>query len=139
MERTHAGPGRRASSRAEGAPSGVTSSNLAYVLFTSGSTGTPKGVAVMHSSAVELVEWARTVYSDEELDGVLAATSLSFDLSVFELFVPLSWGGTVILAANALALPELAGPRPRASDQHRPLGHGRAGACGQRACRASAR
>jgi amino acid adenylation domain-containing protein len=81
--------------------------NLAYVLFTSGSTGTPKGVAVTHRSAVELVRWAGTVYAPEELAGVLAATSLSFDLSVFELFVPLAWGGTVILARNVLALPDL--------------------------------
>ncbi len=94
-------------SGARPAPSGVTPKNLAYVLFTSGSTGTPKGVAVTHASAVELIEWARHVYSDEELAGVLAATSLSFDLSVFEIFVPLSWGGTVIVAANALALPAL--------------------------------
>ncbi len=81
--------------------------NLAYVLFTSGSTGTPKGVAVTHQSAVALVRWAGTVFTAEELAGVLASTSLSFDLSVFEIFVPLSWGGTVILAQNALALPEL--------------------------------
>jgi len=38
---------------------------------------------------------------------VLASTSICFDLSVFEMFVPLSWGGTVILAENALALPGL--------------------------------
>ncbi|HKH43059.1 MAG TPA: amino acid adenylation domain-containing protein, partial [Thermoanaerobaculia bacterium] len=81
--------------------------NLAYVLFTSGSTGTPKGVAVTHRSAVELVRWAGTVYAPEELAGVLASTSLSFDLSVFEIFVPLSCGGTVILAQNALELPDL--------------------------------
>ncbi|HYU33714.1 MAG TPA: amino acid adenylation domain-containing protein [Thermoanaerobaculia bacterium] len=85
----------------------VSRENLAYVLFTSGSTGTPKGVAVTHRSAVELVLWAGRVFSPEDLSGVLAATSLSFDLSVFELFVPLAWGGTVILAANALALPSL--------------------------------
>jgi amino acid adenylation domain-containing protein len=87
--------------------SDLSAENLAYVLFTSGSTGTPKGVAVTHRSAVELVLWAGRAFSPEELSGVLAATSLSFDLSVFELFVPLSWGGTVILAANALALPGL--------------------------------
>jgi len=87
--------------------SGVSRDNLAYVLFTSGSTGTPKGVAVTHRSAVELALWAGRVFSPEDLSGVLAATSLSFDLSVFELFVPLSWGGTVILAADALALPAL--------------------------------
>ena len=88
--------------------------NLAYVLFTSGSTGRPKGVAVTHRSAVGLVHWAAEVFSAEELSGVLAATSLSFDLSVFELFLPLAHGGTVILAENALALPELAwAPRVR--------------------------
>ncbi|HSK79411.1 MAG TPA: amino acid adenylation domain-containing protein, partial [Thermoanaerobaculia bacterium] len=81
--------------------------NLAYILFTSGSTGTPKGVAVTHQSAVGLVRWAGTVFTKEELAGVLASTSLSFDLSVFEIFAPLSWGGSVILAQSTLALPEL--------------------------------
>ncbi len=91
-----------------GRPAGrSTPENLAYVLYTSGSTGTPKGVAVTHRSAVELVRWAGGVFSCEELAGVLAATALSFDLSVFELFVPLSQGGTVILAQNALELPSL--------------------------------
>jgi amino acid adenylation domain-containing protein len=81
--------------------------NLAYVLHTSGSTGTPKGIAVTHRSAVALVRWAGTVYGPEELAGVLAATSLSFDLSVFELFVPLCRGGTVILAKDVLDLSAL--------------------------------
>ncbi|HOW73556.1 MAG TPA: amino acid adenylation domain-containing protein, partial [Phycisphaerae bacterium] len=85
----------------------ATASNLAYVIYTSGSTGRPKGVAIEHRSTVDLLHWARTVYSPGELIGVLASTSLCFDLSVFELFVPLSWGGTVILAENALAVPSL--------------------------------
>jgi len=55
-----------------------------------------------------LLHWAQEVFSEEELGGVLAATSICFDLSVFEIFAPLASGGTVILAANALALPELA-------------------------------
>jgi amino acid adenylation domain-containing protein len=82
--------------------------NLAYVIYTSGSTGRPKGVGIEHRSAVELVSWARGVFSEDELSGVLASTSIGFDLSVFEIFVPLSWGGKVILAENALELPTLA-------------------------------
>lgn len=82
-------------------------SNLAYIIYTSGSTGKPKGVSIEHHSAVTLIQWAKTVFTPEELSGVLASTSICFDLSVFELFVPLSWGGTVILAENALQLPTL--------------------------------
>jgi len=81
--------------------------NLAYLIYTSGSTGRPKGVAIEQRSAVAFVQWAWRVFSDAELSGVLAATSVGFDLSVFEIFVPLSWGGRVILAENALALPRL--------------------------------
>ena len=81
--------------------------NLAYLIYTSGSTGRPKAVAIEHRSASVMVAWARQVFGPEELAGVLASTSVAFDLSVFELFVPLSWGGRVILAANALELPRL--------------------------------
>ncbi len=86
---------------------GVGPGNLAYVLFTSGSTGRPKGVAIEHHSPVALVSWAREVYSLEDCRGTLFSTSICFDLSVFELFVPLSLGGKVILAQNALELPSL--------------------------------
>jgi amino acid adenylation domain-containing protein len=85
----------------------ATSKNLAYLIYTSGSTGTPKGVEIAHQSTVNLLYWARDVFSGGELAGVLASTSICFDLSIFELFVPLSWGGTAILAENALALPNL--------------------------------
>jgi amino acid adenylation domain-containing protein len=81
--------------------------SLAYLIYTSGSTGRPKGVAIGHAAALRLIAWASRAFSLDELRGVLAATSVSFDLSVFEIFVPLSLGGTVILAENALALPDL--------------------------------
>ena len=87
--------------------SAVQPDNLAYVIYTSGSTGGPKGVAIAHHSPVTLIHWAREVFTTEQLSGVLASTSLCFDLSVFELFVPLSCGGKAILADNALELPEL--------------------------------
>ncbi len=81
--------------------------SLAYLIYTSGSTGVPKAVAVEHRSAVALVRWALGEFSAAELAGVLFATSVCFDLSVFELFVPLAAGGKVIVAANALELPHL--------------------------------
>jgi amino acid adenylation domain-containing protein len=81
--------------------------NLAYVIYTSGSTGSPKGVMIAHRSAVALVAWARGTFAPNELAGVLATTSICFDLSVFELFVPLSAGGMAILANDALGLPSL--------------------------------
>lgn len=80
--------------------------DAAYVLFTSGSTGRPKGVVIEHGNIAALLAWARQCYSREELAYVLASTSLSFDLSVFELLAPLSVGGVVILARDALELPE---------------------------------
>ncbi len=85
----------------------VSSHDLAYVIYTSGSTGTPKGVCIHHRNTVTLLYWAREQFDAQCLQGMLASTSICFDLSVFELFVPLSWGGTVILAENALALPTL--------------------------------
>ncbi|HEX5223219.1 MAG TPA: amino acid adenylation domain-containing protein, partial [Verrucomicrobiae bacterium] len=78
--------------------------NLAYVIYTSGSTGKPKGVAIEHRAPVALLHWARETFSREAIAGVLGATSMCFDLSIFEMFVPLSWGGTLILADNAIGL-----------------------------------
>jgi amino acid adenylation domain-containing protein len=82
--------------------------DLAYILYTSGSTGRPKGVAIQHHSVVVFLSWAHSVFSREELSGTLAGTSICFDLSVFEIFAPLTCGGTVILAENVVALPSLA-------------------------------
>ena len=86
----------------------IDSENLAYVIYTSGSSGVPKGVAIEHRNAVAFLYWAKRVFSAEQLAGVLASTSICFDLSVFEIFAPLSWGGKVILAPNVLALQDSA-------------------------------
>jgi amino acid adenylation domain-containing protein len=102
---------------AEGAPlftgssgtdGGADAGGLAYAIYTSGSTGRPKGVGIEHRSAVALVRWALGVFPPEDLRGVLAATSVCFDLSIFEIFVPLAAGGRVILAPGVLELPQLA-------------------------------
>ncbi|WP_444948077.1 amino acid adenylation domain-containing protein [Micromonospora ureilytica] len=82
----------------------TTPANLAYVIYTSGSTGRPKGVAIEHRSASLLMHWTRQTFDDAELGGLLAATSVCFDLSVFEIFGPLCWGGRVLLVDDVLTL-----------------------------------
>src|SRR5579864_5657899 len=87
----------------------VDPANLAYLIYTSGSTGRPKGVGITHGNAWALLRWAREIFPPEDLAGVLASTSICFDLSVLELFLPFVRGGCVRLAANALELPALPG------------------------------
>jgi len=79
-------------------------SALAYAIYTSGSTGRPKGVGIRHGGAVAMVRWAGSVFGPQRLASTVAATSVCFDLSVFELFAPLSHGGRVVLVDDALAL-----------------------------------
>ncbi len=78
--------------------------DLAYVIYTSGSTGQPKGVAIEHRNTIAFMGWAKTIYTPEEMAGVLFSTSICFDLSIFEMFMTLASGGSVILAENALDL-----------------------------------
>nr|WP_281438347.1 AMP-binding protein [Rhizobium sp. 007] len=83
---------------------GLTARHLAYVIYTSGSTGTPKGVMVEHASTVNLLHWSSGVFAESEISRTLFSTSISFDLSVYECFVPLSQGSTLYLVEDALAL-----------------------------------
>lgn len=77
---------------------------LAYFIFTSGSTGVPKGVMIEHGNALSLIDWAHQTYTDEQLSQVACGTSITFDLSVFEIFAPLTQGGCVHMLADPLAL-----------------------------------
>ncbi|KAA9382688.1 amino acid adenylation domain-containing protein [Neorhizobium galegae] len=83
---------------------GLSPRHLAYVIYTSGSTGTPKGVMVEHASTVNLLHWSSGVFAESEISRTLFSTSISFDLSVYECFVPLSQGSTLYLVEDALAL-----------------------------------
>ncbi|QDP73283.1 amino acid adenylation domain-containing protein [Legionella israelensis] len=80
--------------------------DLAYLLFTSGSTGTPKGVMIAEKGIHQLLNWARSYYSPSVLRSVLASTTTTFDLSVFEIFVPLYCGTKIYLVENILSLIE---------------------------------
>src|SRR6202035_1389415 len=70
---------------------------LAYTIFTSGSTGVPKGVMIEHGSALNTVIDVNRRFGVGSLDRVLAVSSLSFDLSVYDLFGLLGAGGAVVL------------------------------------------
>ncbi|HEY3665159.1 MAG TPA: amino acid adenylation domain-containing protein, partial [Polyangiaceae bacterium] len=76
----------------------------AYVIYTSGSTGTPKGVVVPNGAAVNFLRSMREQPGLGEHDRLLAVTTLSFDISVLELWLPLSIGATVVLATAAQAM-----------------------------------
>ncbi|MBV9108895.1 MAG: amino acid adenylation domain-containing protein, partial [Gemmatimonadetes bacterium] len=86
---------------------GALPENTAWVIYTSGSTGRPKGVAIEHRSAVVFLHWLRGQVPDEERRAVLGSTSISFDVSVAEIFGTLCWGGTLHLVENALSLAAL--------------------------------
>ena len=76
----------------------VTGSTLAYVIFTSGSTGQPKGVLVPHVGVVNLLSNIAREPGFSASDRLLAVTTLSFDVSVAELYLPLTVGGQLIVA-----------------------------------------
>ncbi|MFR9676989.1 amino acid adenylation domain-containing protein, partial [Streptomyces sp. TR06-5] len=77
-----------------------TPEDFAYIIFTSGSTGTPKGVTVAHFPAVNLIEWVNRTFSVGPEDRILFVTSLTFDLSVYDVFGMLAAGGSVRMATS---------------------------------------
>jgi len=72
--------------------------HLAYVLFTSGSTGMPKGVGVSHTAIVNRLAWMQDAYRATPADRIAHKTALTFDVSVWELFWPLTAGAAVVVA-----------------------------------------
>lgn len=78
-------------------PRRATSRHLAYAIYTSGSTGKPKGVLIEHRSVVNVVTSFIRSYAVGPADRVLQSASISFDVSVNEIFPALSTGATVVL------------------------------------------
>ncbi|MFO1163752.1 MAG: amino acid adenylation domain-containing protein [Paracoccus sp. (in: a-proteobacteria)] len=72
--------------------------DLAYVIFTSGSTGAPKGVAVEHRAIVNRLLWMRAHYGIGPSDRILQKTPATFDVSVWEFFLPMLTGAELVLA-----------------------------------------
>ncbi|WP_316634066.1 non-ribosomal peptide synthetase [uncultured Flavobacterium sp.] len=81
-------------------------SDLAYIIYTSGSTGLPKGVMVEHTNAYSFIKWCEDEFHNSAFDVVFGATSICFDLSVFEIFYTLCSGKELRLINNVLSAPQ---------------------------------
>lgn len=74
--------------------------DLAYVIYTSGSTGEPKGVEIEHCSVVNMLASMQRRPGLDAEDTMLAITTLAFDIAVLEIFLPLTCGARVVIAAG---------------------------------------
>lgn len=72
--------------------------NAAYVIYTSGSTGRPKGVVNTHAGIVNRLDWMQEAFDLDPDDAVLHKTPIGFDVSVWEIFWPLTVGARLVLA-----------------------------------------
>ncbi|MFD1334936.1 amino acid adenylation domain-containing protein [Oceanobacillus iheyensis] len=76
--------------------------HAAYMIYTSGSTGKPKGVVVPAEGLVHFLQYMNNVFSLSVKDRLLALTTISFDISVLELFLPLVSGATCVLTKREI-------------------------------------
>ncbi|MER7830662.1 amino acid adenylation domain-containing protein [Streptomyces sp. NPDC095602] len=81
-----------------GTPTPPAPDDPAYVIYTSGSTGRPKGVVVPHVAVTNRLRWGQDQYLLTDRDRVLHKTPSSFDVSVWEIFWPLTTGATLVVA-----------------------------------------
>ncbi|MGS2744405.1 amino acid adenylation domain-containing protein [Halomonas sp. LS-001] len=72
--------------------------HLAYVIYTSGSTGRPKGTAIRHDALTNCMIWMQETYQLTDTDAVLHKAPFGFDVSVWEIFWPLSVGARLVIA-----------------------------------------
>ncbi|MBT5890779.1 MAG: amino acid adenylation domain-containing protein, partial [Chromatiales bacterium] len=93
-------------------PETVNSDDLAYQIYTSGSTGLPKGVQIEHSAVVNFLQSMADTPGLDSNDTLLSVTTLCFDISILEFFLPLTVGAKLVIAsqsetADGFALQEL--------------------------------
>ncbi|EJL94065.1 amino acid adenylation enzyme/thioester reductase family protein [Herbaspirillum sp. CF444] len=79
-------------------PNPASPEHLAYVIYTSGSTGNPKGVGNSHEGIFNRLYWMQQTFPVLEGDAVLQKTPFGFDVSVWEFFLPLLFGGRLVIA-----------------------------------------
>ncbi|WP_158442338.1 non-ribosomal peptide synthetase [Paracoccus aminophilus] len=78
--------------------------DLAYLIYTSGSTGRPKGTMISHGAVSAFLWWCIQEFDESAFDTAIFSTSLCFDLSIFEMFYPLSVGKRIRVVESAIEL-----------------------------------
>ena len=79
-------------------PIGVNAEDLAYVIYTSGTTGRPKGAMIPHQALSNHMQWMQETYTVGSTERILQRTPYSFDASIWEFYLPLLTGSTLVLA-----------------------------------------
>jgi amino acid adenylation domain-containing protein len=110
LEGTGGGRGLKAGLDAVSAESGLPGTDeavypddLAYILYTSGSTGKPKGVMLSHLNGTSFVDWCIETFEPQHSDRFSAHAPMHFDLSIFDIYVAFSCGGTLVLVTEDMA------------------------------------
>lgn len=84
-------------------PLTVTSDDIAYIIYTSGSTGKPKGTMMAHRGVASLVQWTWQHYGFTGNDIILQKTPFVFDVSVWEIFMPVCMGAQMVICSRKVA------------------------------------
>ena len=95
LDRPWEDPAREQGRRLDG---GAGPDDLAYVIYTSGSSGRPKGVMISHRAIANRLLWMQSAFPLTPADRLLQKTPVSFDASVWEIFLPLATGAKLVLA-----------------------------------------
>lgn len=74
--------------------------DLVYVIYTSGSTGKPKGCLIEHQGIINRIDWMWKEFGYDSNDIILQKTTFTFDVSVWEIFMPLCWGACMVLCQD---------------------------------------
>ncbi|HSU49336.1 MAG TPA: amino acid adenylation domain-containing protein, partial [Segetibacter sp.] len=82
----------------------ISGHQLAYIIYTSGSTGKPKGVMIEHANVYSFICWCREEFASSDFNTVYASTSICFDLSIYEIFYPLTAGKQIRVIENGLEI-----------------------------------
>lgn len=78
----------------------ISPKDSAYIIYTSGSTGEPKGVRISHDSAMNTIIDVIERYSIDNNDVIFGVSSVSFDLSVFDIFASINTGATLVIPSE---------------------------------------